>query len=77
MSLTTGSEPMDFTSERFWAGTRAPLEELLRLARADGCPLEIETYTFEALPEGRRARLGVPTLLDGLEREFRWAASVA
>ena len=57
-------------------GTRAPLEELLRLARADGCPLEIETYTFEALPEGRRARLGVPTLLDGLEREFRWAASV-
>ena len=26
MSLSVGSESMDFTSDRFWAGTRAPLE---------------------------------------------------
>jgi hypothetical protein len=54
--------------------TRPQLEALLA-ALPDGPPcghLEIETYTFGALPEARRAALGVVDLTDALEREFRW-----
>lgn len=58
-------------------GTRDHLERILRLARAEGCPLEIETYTFDALPEGRREALGAKTLLEGLELEFRWVESIS
>ena len=38
--------------------------------------LEIETYTFSALPPGRRLALGAETLLDCLEQEFRWVLGV-
>lgn len=58
-------------------GTRDHLERILRLARADGCPLEIETYTFDALPEGRREALGATSLLEGLELEFRWVERIS
>jgi len=34
--------------------------------------LEIETYSFAMIPAERRAALGVPTLLDALEREMHW-----
>jgi len=34
--------------------------------------LEIETYSFGMIPAARRAALGVPTLLDALEREMLW-----
>jgi sugar phosphate isomerase/epimerase len=34
--------------------------------------LEVETYSFAMIPPERRAALGVPTLLDALEREMNW-----
>ena len=34
--------------------------------------LEIETYTFFVIPEGRRRALGAATLHEALEQEFRW-----
>jgi hypothetical protein len=34
--------------------------------------LEVETYSFAMIPAERRAALGVPTLLDALEREMHW-----
>jgi sugar phosphate isomerase/epimerase len=46
------------------------LELLARPELADVPHLEIETYSFEMLPPDRRAALGVPTLLDGLQREL-------
>ena len=54
--------------------TRPQLEQLLSLL-ADGrqaTPLEIETYTWHAIPAERRRALGVESIVDCLEAEFRW-----
>jgi len=54
--------------------TRPQLEELLSLL-ADGrqaTHLEIETYTWHAIPAERRRALGVESVVDCLEAEFRW-----
>ncbi|MFT7462366.1 MAG: sugar phosphate isomerase/epimerase [Pseudohongiellaceae bacterium] len=54
--------------------TRPDLEHLLALVQrtAVTAQLEIETYSFGALPMARREALGAVTLLDCLEQEFRW-----
>lgn len=54
--------------------TRPDLERLLALVQSTGATdqLEIETYSFGALPEERRAAMGAVTLLDCLEQEYRW-----
>jgi len=54
--------------------TRPWLAELLGLVSyAELTPhLEIETYSFDAIPAERRAALGAPDLLSCLEREFAW-----
>lgn len=54
--------------------TQPDLERVLRLA-ADGAltpHLEIETYSWSMIPPALRERMGAPTLLDCLEREFVW-----
>ena len=54
--------------------TQPDLERVLRLA-ADGTltpHLEIETYSWSMIPPALRERMGAPTLLDCLEREFGW-----
>jgi sugar phosphate isomerase/epimerase len=55
---------------------RSTQPELLALLRspelAHVAQLEIETYSFGMIPDARRAALGVPTLLDALERELTW-----
>jgi sugar phosphate isomerase/epimerase len=53
--------------------TRPQLEQLLAEV-SDVTHLEIETYTYNAIPESRRRRLGVETLVDCLEQEFCWVA---
>ncbi len=54
--------------------TRPDLEQLLALVQSTGATdqLEIETYSFGALPVERRESLGAVTLLDCLEQEYRW-----
>lgn len=56
------------------ATTRPQLEALLAcVGRAEVTPhLEIETYSYDLLPAGRRAALGAATLDDCLLAEFRW-----
>jgi sugar phosphate isomerase/epimerase len=54
-------------------------ELLALLGSPDLCAveqLEIETYSFAMIPAARRAALGVPTLLDALEREMLWVLDV-
>ena len=54
--------------------TQPDLERVVRLA-ADGAltpHLEIETYSWSMIPPAVRERMGAPTLLDCLEREFGW-----
>lgn len=54
--------------------TQPDLQRLLQLAADPALTphLEIETYSWSMIPSARRAALGVPTLLDCLEREFAW-----
>lgn len=54
--------------------TRPDLVQLLAQVQRTAATkqLEIETYTFDALPLEPRAALGAVTLLDCLEREYRW-----
>ncbi len=54
--------------------TRPWLEELLKeVSQLSTTPhLEIETYSFDLIPEMRRRALGAPTLLDALEKEYLW-----
>lgn len=58
--------------------TRDDLAALLRSAAdvTETGHLEIETYTFDAIPAARRQALGAVDLLDCLEREFRWVEQV-
>ena len=55
------------------SSTREELESCLRLARTQHITphLEIETYTWEVLPEEMKARLSSSIL-----REYEWALSV-
>ena len=54
--------------------TRPSLERALRhvVARGTTSHVEVETYTWDALPAGARA----PTLVESLARELEWVASV-
>jgi sugar phosphate isomerase/epimerase len=55
--------------------TRPQLEELLALVSEgnESLHVEIETYTWGAIPQARREGLGLSSLTDCLEREFCWA----
>jgi hypothetical protein len=54
--------------------TRAALERALRHVATRGTTphVEVETYTWDALPAEARA----PTLVESLARELEWALSV-
>lgn len=53
--------------------TRPDLAALLAALPADRCAhLEIETYSFDAIPAERRAALGTATLGQALRAEFAW-----
>ena len=55
--------------------TRPQLEELMALVSEGNEALhaEIETYTWDAIPQARREELELSSLTDCLEREFCWA----
>lgn len=54
--------------------TQAQLAELLALVAGAGVTphLEIETYSFDAVPQAERRALRADTLVDGLAAEFEW-----
>ena len=54
--------------------TRGELERFLEAAVAAGvtCHYEVETYTFDVIPEEERARLGADDLAQALTRELEW-----